>query len=53
MVDDILMMMGYVIKAPAVSKVKRGQSWVPNMADLRSLSKHISSRFSKRVLVSG
>jgi hypothetical protein len=47
MVDDVLMLINYVVKAPSVSRIKRGQSWVPTIADLRGVSKHISQRLSR------
>jgi hypothetical protein len=41
MVDDALMLLAYVVKAPPVRKLQRGQSWVPSMLNLRALSHHL------------
>jgi hypothetical protein len=41
MVDDALMLLAYVVKAPPVRKLQRGQSWVPDMNSLRVLSRRL------------
>jgi hypothetical protein len=41
MVDDVLLLMSYVIRAPPASKRKRGQSWIPNIGDLRGMSRRL------------
>ena len=47
--DDLLLMLGYVVKAPPAARLKRGQSWVPSLANLRGMSR----RMSRRVLAIG
>jgi hypothetical protein len=32
MVDDVLLLMSYVVHAPPALKLKRGQSWIPACA---------------------
>jgi PAS domain-containing protein len=41
MVDDALMLLSHVVKAPPVRKLQRGQSWVPNINNLRAMSRHL------------
>jgi hypothetical protein len=38
MVDDVMLLMSYIVKAPPVLKLKRGQSWIPNIGDLHQVS---------------
>jgi hypothetical protein len=39
MVDDVLLLMSYVAKAPAAVNLKRGQSWIPSLGDLRFMNR--------------
>ncbi len=41
MVDDVLLLMSYVVHAPPALKLKRGQSWIPNLAGLRGMSRRL------------
>jgi hypothetical protein len=41
MVDDVLLLMSYVVKTPPALRLKRAQSWIPNLGDLRQLSRRV------------
>jgi hypothetical protein len=41
MVDDVLLLMSYVVHTPPAVRLQRGQSWIPSLADLRDMSNRL------------
>jgi hypothetical protein len=39
MVDDVLLLMSYVVHAPPAVKLQRNGSWIPSLAGLRVMSR--------------
>jgi hypothetical protein len=40
-VDDVLLLLTMVVKAPPVRKLQRGQSWIPDLNNMRVLSRRV------------
>jgi hypothetical protein len=41
MVDDVLLLMSYVVHAPPALKRKRNGSWIPNLGDMRGMNRRL------------